>query len=243
MGESDVHRRVIIDLIGALETYYAGKQVYVSGDLLLFYEPGNRRRHVSPDVLVTIGLELGDRLNYILWQEGKPPDMVIEVTSKTTRREDLEDKFVIYRDQIKVPEYFLFDPLGDYLRPQLQGYRLRGGEYVPIRPVRGRLVCKGLGLELAAEGKALRLFDQRTGQALLSPRESAEQALEQAEQALQQAELAKEQVELAKERVEQVQEQAEKAKQQAERERLARQRAEGELARLRRELARLQKKK
>jgi Uma2 family endonuclease len=176
MGETDTHRRVIIDLIGALELHYAGQQVYVSGDLLLHYERGNRRRHVSPDVLVTKGLELGDRLNYILWDEGVPPNMVIEVTSKTTRREDLEGKFAIYRDKIRVPEYFLFDPLGDYLRPRLQGYRLRAGEYTPIRVTRGRLACKQLGLELEAQDKALWLFDQRSGERLLTPREKVEVA-------------------------------------------------------------------
>jgi Uma2 family endonuclease len=175
LGETDYHRRVIIDLIGALEAFYAGQPVYVSGNLLLFYEPGNRRRHVSPDVLVTKGLTLGDRLNYILWEERLPPNMVIEVTSKTTRREDLEDKFVVYRDKVRLPEYFLFDPLGDYLQPQLQGYRLRGNEYAPIRATRGRLVSKQLGLELEAQEKSLRLFDQHTGQPLLSPRELAEQ--------------------------------------------------------------------
>jgi Uma2 family endonuclease len=173
LGETDYHRRVIVDLIGALELYFAGQQVYVSGDLLLFYEPGNRRKHVSPDVLVTKGLELGDRLNYILWDEGKPPNFVIEVTSKTTRREDLEGKFSIYRDKVRIPEYFLFDPLGDYLLPRLQGYRLRGSEYVSIRPTRDRLVSRQLGLELQALGKSLRLFDGRTGKPLLSPRELA----------------------------------------------------------------------
>jgi Uma2 family endonuclease len=173
LGETDYHRRVIIELIGALEEYYAGQQVYVSGNLLLFYEPGNRRRHVSPDVLVTKGLRLGDRLNYILWEEGAPPNML--KSPETTRREDLEDKFVVYRDKVRVPEYFLFDPLGDYLQPQLQGYRLRAGEYVPIRPARGRLVCKQLGIELEHMPRSLRLFDQRTGQPLLSPRERAEE--------------------------------------------------------------------
>lgn len=183
LGETDTHRRVITDLIGALELRYAGQQVYVSGDLLLHYEPGNRRRHVSPDILVAKGLPLGDRVNYILWQEKSPPNMVIEVTSKMTRREDLEDKFAVYRDRICVPEYFLFDPLGEYLQPQLQGFRLRGGEYVAIRPIKGRLSCKQLGLELEAQGKSLRLFDQATGEALLTPRELAEEERAAREQA------------------------------------------------------------
>jgi Uma2 family endonuclease len=179
MGETDYHRQVIIDLIGALEIHFAGQPVYVSGNLLLFYEPGNKRRHVSPDVLVTRGLPLGPRLNYLVWQEGKPPDLVIEVTSKTTRHEDLRRKFLVYQDKVRVPEYFLFDPLGDYLEPRLQGFRLHGGKYVRIRPVRGRLASRQLGLVLEAQGNALRLFDQKTGQALLAPRELAEQRSEE----------------------------------------------------------------
>lgn len=194
LGESDLHRRVIIDLIETLELRYAGQQVYVSGDLLLFYEPGNRRRHVCPDVLVTKGLTPGDRLNYILWDEGLPPSVVFEITSKTTRREDLETKFAIYRDKIRVAEYFLFDPKGEYLRPQMQGYRLRGGEYVTIRPAHERLVCKQLGLELEVQDKSLRLFDQQTGQPLLCPREMAEEAQERAEEAQERAERAEQEV-------------------------------------------------
>ena len=45
MGETDLHRRVMFDLIESLTMFYAGQKVYVSGNLLLFYEPGNKRRH------------------------------------------------------------------------------------------------------------------------------------------------------------------------------------------------------
>jgi Uma2 family endonuclease len=194
LGETDLHRRIIIDLIGTLELRYAGQQVYVSGDLLLFYEPGNRRRHVCPDVLVTKGLVQADRLNYILWEEKLPPNAVFEITSKTTRKEDVEGKFAVYRDKIGVAEYFLFDPLGEYLEPSLQGYRLRAGEYLAIRPTRGRLVCKQLGVELEVQDQSLRLFDQQTGQPLLCPRELAEAAQERAEAAQERAERAEEEV-------------------------------------------------
>jgi Uma2 family endonuclease len=57
---------------------------------------------------------------------------VIEVTSQSTREGDLYDKLEIYRDRIRVLEYFLFDPRGEYLDPVLQGYRLPGGQYAPL---------------------------------------------------------------------------------------------------------------
>ncbi len=136
MGETDLHRNIMFATIETLKLYYAGQRVYVSGNILLFYQPGNRRRHVSPDVLVTKGLDQRDRNHYLLWQEGRPPNVVIEVTSESTREEDLDDKFAIYRDEVRVAEYFLYDPRGDYLDPPLQGYRLLDGEYQRIEPRR-----------------------------------------------------------------------------------------------------------
>lgn len=68
-GETDLHRDLMATTIETLKRFFAGQRVYVSGNILLFYRPGNRRRHVSPDVLVTKGLEQRQRDNYLLWQE------------------------------------------------------------------------------------------------------------------------------------------------------------------------------
>lgn len=183
MGETDLHRRIMFDLINRLERHYAGQQVYVSGNLLLFYEPGNKRKHLSPDVLVTTGLRPGLRLNYILWQEGLPPNIVIEVTSKTTRKEDLEKKFAISQNIIRVPEYFLFDPYGEYLDPPLQGHRLKRGRYVPIARLRdGRLHCEQLGLDLVPEYRSLALVDRKTGERLKSADELADERADEVTQ-------------------------------------------------------------
>ena len=92
--------------------------------------------------------------------------MVIEITSKTTRREDQNKKLTIYRDILKVLEYFQFDPTQDYLRPPLQGFRLEGGEYVRIEPVDDRLPSEVLGLHLERDGRELRLYDPVMGVAV-----------------------------------------------------------------------------
>ena len=140
MAETDHHRDQMVDTIKTLQSFFADDpMVYVSGNLLIFYVPGNKRRHISPDVFVVIGVRNGKRLNYIVWEEGKGPDVAIELTSSTTQSEDRKKKFLIYQDILRVREYFLFDPLGDYLDPRLQGYRLRRGKYTAIRPVKGRL--------------------------------------------------------------------------------------------------------
>jgi Uma2 family endonuclease len=172
MAETDWHRELMIALIHTLMAYYAGNpRVYVTGNLLLFYERGNKRRHLSPDVFVAKGVPNHERPNYLTWEEGKGPDIVIELTSSSTRHRDVTIKYRRYQDTLRVPEYFLFDPLGDYLEPPLQGHRLRGGRYVPIRPVRRRLPSQVLGLHLEAAGRELRLYEPATQQWLPTPAE------------------------------------------------------------------------
>ena len=182
MAETDIHRKVIVDLIDILQYRYRDRRdVYVSGDLLMFYEPGKKRRHVAPDVFVVLGVENRERPNYLIWQEGKGPDFIIEVTSKSTRTVDQTKKHALYRDVLKVPEYFLFDPLGEYLRPSLQGYRYVENEYVPIALEAGGLTSEVLGVRLVREGSSLRLFDLETGERLLTSAERAELEAERAE--------------------------------------------------------------
>jgi Uma2 family endonuclease len=172
MAETDWHRILMIDLIQTLEGWFAeDPKVYVSGNLLLFYVEGDQRRHLSPDVFVVKGVPKHKRLYYLLWEEKKGPDVVIELTSKSTKNEDLRKKFLVYQDVLKVSEYFLFDPLGDYLKPPLQGYRLKGGKYEPIAPVKNRLVSPTLRLHLERDGENLRLYDPKSGRWLPTPAE------------------------------------------------------------------------
>jgi Uma2 family endonuclease len=183
MAETDLHRQLMTALIEALEDRFAADpNVYVSGNLLLFFEEGNKRKHVSPDVFVVFGVPKRVRDNYLLWEEGRGPYVVIELTSSSTRREDTNTKHELYRDVLRVPEYFLFDPRGDYLNPQFQGFRLTAGEYRPMRLKEGRLQSRQLGLWLVPVGEHLRLGDPDTGK-LLPTRAEAREAEAQARQA------------------------------------------------------------
>jgi Uma2 family endonuclease len=236
MAETDWHRNLMVALIETLKVFYAAKKrVYVSGNLLVFYEPGNKRKHVSPDVFVVKGVRKHDRPNYLVWQEGKAPNLVIELTSSTTRKEDLNSKYKLYQNVLKVKEYFLFDPREDYLDPPQQGYRLRKGVYQPIRAVRGRLPSQVLGLHLERSGEELRLFDPATGQWLPTPAE--QKGLER--QARQQAEAKCERERQARQQAETARQQSEAARQL---ERQARQVAEAEIERLSRELEDLRRR-
>jgi Uma2 family endonuclease len=181
MAETDWHRNLMGTLIQTLRAYYGGDPlVYVSGNLLIYYVPGNRRKHLAPDAFVVKGVLSHARPNYLIWEEGKGRDVVIELTSSSTRTEDVKRKYLLYENTLKVREYFLFDPLGDYLDPPLQGYRLRKGVYEPIRCLKGRLPSQGLGLHLAPDGKDLRLYDPASKSWLPTPEERVVQAEERA---------------------------------------------------------------
>ena len=88
---------------------------------------------------------------------------MIEITTKTTKREDQNKKRVLYRDVLKISEYFQFDPTEDYLKPSLQGVRRIGDDYVPIELMDGRLYSENLGLSLERSGWELRLWDPPRG--------------------------------------------------------------------------------
>jgi Uma2 family endonuclease len=181
MAETELHMRLMMALIQTLNAYFARESlVYLWGNMLVFYERGNKRKHISPDIFFVRGVPKRQRDNYLIWRERKAPQLVIELTSRSTRKEDTEKKFALYRDVLKVKEYFLFDPRGDYLRPALRGYRLRARSYVPIKPVNGRLPSRLLGLHLERGGSDLRLWNPATGQWLLTPEEARHDAEEKA---------------------------------------------------------------
>jgi Uma2 family endonuclease len=189
MAESDLHRDEMVYLIQALDDRYRETpDVYVAGNLFLYYVQGDRKAVVAPDVLLVKGVPKGKRKSFLLWKEGHGPCFVIEVTSESTRGEDLETKRNRY-ERLGVDEYFLHDPLSEYLNPPLQGYRLQGGRYRRIAPgPDGTLVSMTTGLRLRREGEHLRLIDLGTGKPLLSFQEYRDSSRQLTETVRQQEE-------------------------------------------------------
>jgi Uma2 family endonuclease len=182
MGESDLHRDWMFRIIELLKYRYRGQQVYVSGDLLLYYEQGNPKKVIVPDAFVVKGSDPARRRIYKLWEEGLAPDVVFETTSKSTKREDQNKKPKLYR-QLGVKEYFLYDPNAEYLHPPLQGYRLEVDGYVKLETdASGALESLELGLLLHLEGDDLVMIDTQTNERLMTETE-AERAGREAERA------------------------------------------------------------
>ena len=126
-------------------------------------------------MFVVLGADNADRSTYRLWVEPKAPDFVLEITSRSTRREDQVSKRALYRS-LGVREYWQFDPTNDYLEPPLQGLELIEGEY---RPLPARELADGTPARLTERG--LRFHDPQTGEDLsnLGEIDAARQRAEQ----------------------------------------------------------------
>ena len=177
LAENDAQLAAILYAIGVLRVHFAERRdVYVSGDLLVYYEEGNPRVSVAPDVFVVFGVEDRMRMSYKVWEEGKGPDFVLEVASPGTWREDVGPKREVYA-RLGVGEYWLYDPMGEHLSPVLQGYRLAGGGYerqAAVESLDGRLGLHSeglLGLDLWEKGREMRFRDPVTGLDLLGHHE------------------------------------------------------------------------
>jgi Uma2 family endonuclease len=200
MGETDVHIDALIYLREVLRDYFRDDpQIYVAGNILLYYEEGNPAACVAPDVFLVQGVAKGERRTYRLWDEGRPPTVVFEITSRGSRLEDLGTKRAVYA-MLGVQEYFLYDPMGEYLRPPLQGYRLQEEEYQRILPgADGGLTSQTLRLALRVEEGRLRLVNPSTGERLLTPAEAqAAHRTEAAARRAAEAELERLRAELAR---------------------------------------------
>ena len=164
MWQGDAILNTVVDI------RVAHPHALVAADILMYPEEGNNKNSIAPDVLVGLGLGTHKRSVYTVWEEGKPPDWVLEVASPSTQTKDRREKLARYA-AMGVPECWLFDAKGDaYPRgtPRLQGFELVDGEYRPLasRLVGGKRMIRSetLGLDVYADGELLRFRDPETGQ-------------------------------------------------------------------------------
>jgi Uma2 family endonuclease len=232
MGETDLHRGWMNRVFELLRRHYRGQRVYVSCNLFVYYAEGDPFESCVPDVFVVRDCDPKSRRIFKTWEEDRSPEVVFEITSRSTRRDDEVFKPQSYA-KMGVIEYFLYDPTAEYLKPALMGYRLTKSGRRRIRPdVHGKFTSHELGLKLWLEGRELVLADTETGQRLLTDTEAAE-AKAAAEAATAESEAARAAAEAAR---------ADRFALQARDEANRANAAEEEVRRLQAELARLRKR-
>ena len=178
MAESEAQLHAMLYLLAALKRHFRDRpDVYVGGDMFVYYEEGNPAAVVAPDVFVVVGAAKraeDPRLSYKLWEEPKGPDFVLEVVSRSTWSVDWGEKRALYAS-LGVEEYWLYDPRGEQLESRLRRMRLEGDDGyrdlpLPAPGTGGRVLhSKVLGLDMRVDRDgAMRMRDPVTGEELLT---------------------------------------------------------------------------
>ena len=201
--ESYLHLTQIILLLKSLEWLWQDRDDYfAAGNLTIYYSPNQKKSELfrSPDFFVVLGTRKNPpRKSWVVWQEeGKYPNVIVEILSESTAKIDKEEKKQIYQDIFRTPDYFWFDP--DSL--EFQGFTLISGSYQPIKPnEQGLLWSEQLGLYLGVYEKQLRYFNDE-GELVPTVEEVNLKERREKEVALQQVEYERQQKALAERRLE-----------------------------------------
>lgn len=184
--ESDLHREQIDLLIRLIKWWWCDvPDFYATGNLTIYFSPNQKKSEEfrGPDFFVVLGTEKKDRKSWVVWQEdGKYPNVIIELLSDSTASVDKGLKKQIYQNTFRTPDYFWFDPNN----LELQGFHLVDGQYQELeKTLEGWLWSQQLRLYLGVESGKLRFFTPE-GQLVLLPEEEANQELQQANQQLEQ---------------------------------------------------------
>ena len=183
MAETPKHQQVMIDCMDILRNHFRRfADVYIAGNMLLYYEEGNPRKSVSPDVFMVRGLSKKELRTYKTWEQPPTLDFVLEVASPSTYAKDFNEKKAIYEQILRVKEYCIYDPYHE-IDPSFVGFRLVGDAYEEIAFVEGRLPCETLGLELGERDGVLRLYDPVTETWLRTSPERVDEANARASEA------------------------------------------------------------
>ena len=159
MGETDYHIKTIMMLHQILELFFRDStDVRIFTDIMFYYEEGNPQKVVAPDVMFVRGVGQHLRRTYKVWEE-KVPDVVFEISSRKTWKEDFQKKYLIYQG-LGIKEYYIFDPEYNYLKEEpFSAYHLKGESLESVKIRKGRVFSPELGLEIVDTGETLRLFD------------------------------------------------------------------------------------
>lgn len=180
--ETYVHLMQMILLLESLQLFWKDRDdFFAAGNLTVYFSPRQlKSEHFrGPDFFVVLGTDRRPRKSWTVWEEdGRYPNIIVEILSESTETIDRGLKKQIYQDVFRTPDYFWFDPETH----ELVGFHLVDGRYAPLSPdAGGRLWSAQLELFLAVHEGTLRFFTAE-GALLPAAKELAQQAKELAQQ-------------------------------------------------------------
>lgn len=188
--ETQRHKMQMDLLIEGLDPWLERRQDgYVGGNMFIYFSQAQLKNQdfKGPDFFAVTGVSKKERKSWVVWEEEKAPDVVIELLSPSTANFDRTEKKQIYQDKMRVSEYFWYDPFNS---EDFAGFFLNSGVYQPLAfNPQGWLISRSLGLALVRwTGKYRGVttvwlrWATLLGEVLLTGHELAEQERERAEQ-------------------------------------------------------------
>jgi Uma2 family endonuclease len=201
--ESQRHKHQM-DLL--LETLYPWLEKredgYAGGNMFVYFSASQLKNQdfKGPDFFAVLDVPKTERKSWVVWEEGKAPDIVIELLSESTAHIDKTEKKLIYQNRMRVPEYFWYDPFNPN---DWAGFTLRDGIYQPLsRTTDNRYISQQLKLALMLwEGDYRGVnttwlrWANLEGDVLPTERELSEKSKQEAQLAKQEAQSAKQKAE------------------------------------------------
>ena len=175
MGETSIHAKLINKLLAMLLHFFDGREdVFVTTNMNIYREEGNPRKWFAPDLLIAFGVPNVERSSYLLWREEVFPQVIFEIASEKTWRNDVDEKLRMY-EELGAEEYYVLDSESAYLPAPLMVYRRQGENLVELDVNENRIFSPRLGLEIVHQGNTFRLFDPTAKEFLQNLEESEEQ--------------------------------------------------------------------
>ncbi len=182
--QMDLLQETLLPWLEKRQDGYAGANMFVYYSL----EQVKNRDFSGPDFFAVLNVSNRERKSWVSWQEGKVPDVIVELLSETTANFDKTEKKKIYQDKMKAPEYFWYDPFDTN---DFKGFRLENGVYQPLQfDSQNRYISQQLQLALVlwygvyrgVETFWLR-WETLVGELLLTEREFRDKAQAKADEA------------------------------------------------------------
>jgi Uma2 family endonuclease len=177
MGESSVHVKLINKLLAVLLQFFEKQpDVFLSGNMNLYYEEDNPNKWYAPDLLIAFGVPNYERSSYQVWKEKVFPQVIFEVASERTWKTDMSEKLEFYGQQ-GTEEYYILDPEFAYLPAPMLAFHREGKRLLSSTITDDRIFSPRLGLEIVRTEKGFRFFNPQTKE-FLHTLEEAEAEIE-----------------------------------------------------------------
>ncbi|NEP16617.1 MAG: Uma2 family endonuclease [Leptolyngbya sp. SIO4C1] len=215
--ETSLHYTQLLILVTCLEFLWQDREDFFIGANLTIYFSRQQLKHRDfrgPDFFLVRQTEKRPRKSWVVWEEdGRYPNLIIELLSDSTADVDRNLKKQLYQDRFRTPEYFWFSP--ETL--EFQGYRWQSGGYIEIPMTeRGWRWSEELELYLGVKHEQLRYFSA-SGDLIPTPIEAERQAQQRIKQIARRADQEAQRADQEAQRADQEAQRAEQEAQRAER--------------------------